>query len=259
MSTSATQISGYQKSRFEAETSDGHSIAHDIYRRGSGVPVVLLQELPGIGQETLSLADQLVNAGFEVVLPHLFGPLGKTSIAGNLVRVMCLRKEFHLMSSGRSSPIADWIRLLCREVRDQSGVEGVGIIGMCLTGNFAIQLIGDDSVLAAVASQPAMPFFKQGELHMSPDDIMQSRNALDNKGPMRILRFEGDPLCTAEKSECIHRAFNDAGTTRIQEITLPGKGHSVLTLDFVNENGHPTREALADVLQYFEDQLRPLI
>jgi dienelactone hydrolase len=259
MSTTATQISDYQKSRFETQISDGQSIAHDIYRRGSGVPVVLLQELPGIGQETLSLADQLVNAGFEVVMPHLFGPLGKTSIVGNLVRVMCLRKEFHLMSSGRSSPIADWIRLLCREVRDQSGVEGVGIIGMCLTGNFAIQLIGDDSVLAAVASQPAMPFFKQGELHMSPDDIVRSRNALDNKGPMRVLRFEGDPLCTAEKSECIHRAFNDGGTTRIQEITLPGKGHSVLTLDFVNENGHPTREALANVLQYFEDQLRPLI
>ena len=160
MSTAATQISDYQKNRFEAQTSDGHSIAHDIYRRGSGAPVVLLQELPGIGQETLSLADQLINAGFEVVMPHLFGPLGKTSITGNLVRVVCLRKEFHLMSSGRSSPIADWIRLLCREVRDQRGVEGVGIIGMCLTGNFAIQLIGDDSVLAAVASQPAMPFFQ---------------------------------------------------------------------------------------------------
>ena len=257
MSTAATQISDYQKSRFEAQTSDGHSIAHDIYRRGSGAPVVLLQELPGIGQETLSLADQLVNAGFEVVMPHLFGPLGKTSITGNLVRVMCLRKEFHLISSGRSSPIADWIRLLCREVRDQSGVEGVGIIGMCLTGNFAIQLIGDDSVLAAVASQPAMPFFKQGELHMSPDDIMQSRNALDNKGPMRVLRFEGDPLCTAEKSECIHRAFNDEGTTRVQELTLPGKGHSVLTLDFVDTAGHPTRAALENVIQYFSSRLRP--
>ena len=68
------------------------------------------------------------------------------------------------MTSDRSSPIADWVRLLCREVRDQRGVKGVGVIGMCLTGNFAIQLIGDDSVLAAVASQPAMPFFKQGNL-----------------------------------------------------------------------------------------------
>ena len=111
------------------------------------------------------------------------------------------------MSSGRSSRIADWIRLLCREVRYQSGVEGVGIIGMCLTGNFAIQLIGDDSVLAAVASQPAMPFFKQGELHMSPDDIMQSRNALDNKGPMRVLRL---------RRSFVHRRKIRVHSSRIQ-------------------------------------------
>ena len=255
MTAPATQIDEYQKSRFEAQVSDGHAVTHDIYRRGSGAPIILLQELPGIGQETLSLADELVNAGFEVVMPHLFGPLGKTSIGGNLVRVMCLRKEFHLMSSHRSSPIADWIRLLCREVRDQRSVQGVGIIGMCLTGNFAIQLIGDDSVLAAVASQPAMPFFTQGALHMSADDIKQSRNALDVKGPMRVLRFDGDPLCTAEKSKCVHRTFNNDDATRIQEITIPGKGHSVLTLDFVDEAGHPTREALDNVLEYFGSHL----
>ena len=129
MGNTATQISGYEKTIFEAHASNGHLITHDIYRRGSGAPVVLLQELPGIGQETLSLADELVNAGFEVVMPHLFGPLGKTSIGGNLVRVMCLRKEFRLMTSDRSSPIADWVRLLCREVRDQRGVKGVGVIG----------------------------------------------------------------------------------------------------------------------------------
>ena len=185
MDTTATQIAGYQKTLFEAQASNGHLISHDIYRRGSGAPVVLLQELPGIGQETLSLADELVKAGFEVVMPHLFGPLGKTSIGGNLVRVMCLRKEFHLMSSDLSSPITEWIRLLCGEVRDQRGVQGVGVIGMCLTSNLAIKLIGDDSVLAAVASQSAMPFFEQGSLHMSPDEIVQSRNALDTKGPMR--------------------------------------------------------------------------
>ena len=227
MSTATTQISHYQKSRFEAQTFDGHRISHDIYRRGCGAPLVLLQELPGIGQATLALADELVSAGFEVVMPHLFGPLGKTSIAGNLVRVMCLRKEFHLISSDRSSPIADWIRLLCRQIKEQRDVKGVGIIGMCLTGNFAIQLIGDDSVLAAVASQPAMPFFTQSALHMSLDDVAKSRDSLD----------ESD------------------GITRVQEITLPGKGHSVLTLDFVNEKGHPTRTALDESVKYFSERL----
>ena len=258
MHPNVTQISDYSRTRFEAQTSYADTLSPDICRRGAGAPVVLLQELPGIGQETLRLADELVNAGFEVVMPHLFGPIGKTSIAGNLARVMCLRKEFHLLSRDRSSPITDWIRQLCRHIRDESGTDGVGIIGMCLTGNFAIQLIGDESVLAAVASQPAMPFFKQGSLHMSPADIEQSRQALDSKGPMRLLRFDNDPLCTAAKSACIHKAFNDDGAHRVREITLPGKGHSVLTLDFVDEAGHPTREALNNVIDYFPRQLKPL-
>lgn len=255
MTIQATQLSAYQKSVFTADTRKGRSISHDVYSRGSGGPVVLIQELPGIGQETLRLADKLVDAGHEVVMPHLFGPLGKISIGGNLARVMCMRKEFRLMATNASSPIADWLRLLCREVRDSRGASGVGVIGMCLTGNFAITLIGDDSVLAAVASQPAMPFFKQGALHMSPEEIATSREALEIKGPMRVLRFENDPLSTMEKSDCIHQTFNDDGQERVKEIVLPGKGHSVLTLDFVDEAGHPTHEALENVLGYFAEKL----
>ena len=255
MTSSTPQISAFEKDIFTATTSDGHDICHTVFRRGSGAPVVLIQELPGIGQETLALADRLICAGFEVILPHLFGPVGKTSIAGNLLRVMCLRKEFRLLASDRSSPIVDWLRALCRKVRDERKCAGVGVIGMCLTGNFAISLIGDDSVLAAVASQPAMPFFTQGALHMTPEAVAHSRAALDAKGPMQVLRFEGDPLCTAAKSECIKRAFNDDGTTRVKEVTLPGKGHSVLTLDFVDEAGHPTRVALDGVVAYFDQHL----
>jgi hypothetical protein len=71
-----------------------------------------------------------------------------------------------------------------------------------------------------------------------------------------MLRFEADPLCTKEKSECIHRAFNNDGIQRVEEITLPGKGHSVLTLDFVDEAGHPTRRALDNVIQYFDRKLK---
>lgn len=255
MNTAATQIAEYTKTVFTAETREGHTVSHDVYHRGSGAPVVLIQELPGIGQETLALADRLIGAGFEVIMPHLFGPIGKTSIGGNLVRVLCLRKEFNVLVSERSSPIVDWLRVLCRKVRQSRGFEGVGVIGMCLTGNFALSLIADDSVLAAVASQPAMPFFKQGALHMSAEEVRNVRDALDEKGAMQVLRFDEDPLCTSEKSECIHKAFNDHGNARVEEITLPGKGHSVLTLDFVDEEGHPTRAALDNVLAYFTKKL----
>ena len=90
---------------------------------------------------------------------------------------------------------------------------------------------------------------------MSAEDVAEVRTALDDKGAMQLLRFEDDPLCTSEKSECIHKAFNDEGAMRVEEITLPGKGHSVLTLDFVDEEGHPTRAALERVLAYFKRQL----
>ena len=121
------------KTLFKVRTFDRHLISHDIYRRGDEAPIVLLREFLVIGQETLSLADGLVNAGFEVVMPHLFGPLGETSIGRNLVRVMFRRKIFRLMSSDQSSPRADSIGLFRRVVTYEKSARGVGVISMCLT------------------------------------------------------------------------------------------------------------------------------
>ncbi|NND69509.1 MAG: dienelactone hydrolase [Halioglobus sp.] len=250
-----TPISQFERSSFTATIAGKHEVTHDIYYRGNGPPVVLIQELPGIGKETLRLADKLVEAGFSVVLPHLFGPLEKTSMAGNLVRVMCMRKEFALFAANRSSPIVDWLRALCKDVRDSRNAKGVGVIGMCLTGNFAISLIGDDSVLAAVSSQPAMPFHRQDALHMSEDEVQQARHGLEQSGPMLGFRFEGDKLSTKAKFACIQAAFNDDGVERVRLCTLPGDGHSVFTLDFVDEQGHPTHEALEQVIEYFNERL----
>lgn len=254
MSTPFTPVTHYQHAPFTATCDTGARITHDVYRRGSGAPVVLIQELPGIGPETLRLADEFVARGFEIVLPHLFGPLGKVSTGGNLARVFCMRREFHLFQNNRSSPIVDWLKALCREVRGAHN--GVGVIGMCLTGNFAISLMGDDSVLAAVSSQPSMPLMKAAELHMSPEDISTVRRRIDATAPIHAYRFEGDPICNAVKYKAIDAAFNDDGVTRVHMHTLPGKGHSVLTLDFVDRQGHPTRAALDDILAYFDTQLK---
>jgi dienelactone hydrolase len=255
MKQQPTVIDKYQKSSFSAPAGEGQLIAHDIYQRGSGAPIVLIQELPGIGVETLRLADQFVDAGFRVIMPHLFGPIGKVSMVGNLARVFCMRKEFHLFQANRTSPIVDWLKALCRDVQSNTSARGVGVIGMCLTGNFAISLMADDSVLAAVASQPAMPIARQGELHMSEEDIEAVKQGIDAKAPMKAFRFEGDPMCTAAKFESINAAFNQDEKSRVDLHTLPGKQHSVLTLDFVDEAGHPTRDALDNILAYFQQQL----
>lgn len=252
----AKQMQGWEKHVFAARIRDGDTISHDVYARGEGPPVVIIQELPGIGPETLDLADRFVEAGFRAVLPHLFGPLGRTSMIRNSVRAFCMRRELHLFEKHASSPIVDWLRALCRDERQRRGVPGVGVIGMCLTGNFAISLMADDSVLGAVASQPSLPFFDASALHMSREEIDGARERLETHGPMLAMRFEDDAICRAAKFEALDRTFND-DRERIRLKTLPGRGHSVLTLHFVDEAGHPTREALDAVLAYFRDALQP--
>lgn len=247
-------LEGYDKRTFAAPLSSGHSVSHDVYSKGDAAAcVVIIQELPGIGPETLSLADTFVERGFRVVLPHLFGPLGRVSMVGNIVRVFCLRREFKLFEKNASSPIVDWLKALCRDLLDNQAASGVGVIGMCLTGNFAISLMADESVLAGVASQPSMPLNDQTALHMSSAEVDAARTRLDQHGPMMALRFEEDKLCTARKYDALEQAFN-GDKRRIDLVTLPGPGHSVLTLDFI-KGGQPAQEALENVLGYFNDKL----
>lgn len=256
-----TQIDHFKKTSFSANTQDGHAIRHDVYTRGQGPSVVVIQELPGIGQSTLRLADKLVDAGFEVVMPHLFGPIGKVQVGKNLLRVFCLTKEFSLFAKNRSSPIVDWLKALCRSVRSDNisrnpnAAQGVGVIGMCLTGNFAISLMADDSVLAAVSSQPSMPFSSSSALHMSDIDIVEIKSNIDKNEPIKVLRFDGDWMCKASKFQSLNDTFND-NAERLHFRTLPGKKHSVLTQDFVDKAGHPTHDALLEVIEYFRRSLR---
>ncbi len=256
MTIPCTPITQYDRSSFAAPGGRGDIIRHDVYRRGSGAPVVLIQELPGIGRETLRLADRFVDQGFEIVLPHLFGPLGETSMVGNTLRVFCMRREFDLFAGNHSSPIVDWLKALCRQAKKDAGTRGVGVIGMCLTGNFAISLMADDAVLAAVASQPSLPVAKPSALHMSVEEVTAVKAGIDRSGAMMALRFADDRLCPANKFAAISSALNTPQQQRIELREMPGKGHSVLTLDFVDRGGEPTHQALQDILAYFKRQLQ---
>ncbi len=249
-------LDGFEQRSFQADTQLGHTIVHDVYTKGDSVAtIVIIQELPGIGKETLDLADTFFENGYRVVLPHLFGPLGRTTMLRNLVRVFCMRREFHLFEKQGTSPIVDWLRALCRDLKQTHGATGVGVVGMCLTGNFAISLMADEHVLAGVASQPSMPLLSQTHLHMSSTEIEATRQRLDAEGPMIALRFECDRLCTADKFQQLEQAFND-DRERIQLVELPGRGHSVLTRDLIS-GGKPAQQALQDVLAYFAKKLKP--
>ncbi len=251
-----TPIDAYQKEEFSFPMRNDKVARHDIYTLGDGNKVVvIIQELPGIGQETLALADRFVARGYTVILPHLFGPIGKTASASNFFRVLCMRKEFYLFAKNESSPIAYFLSGLCSHVKEKHQVKGVAVIGMCLTGNFAISLMANEDVLAAFSSQPSMAVFNQKSLHMNGEEIEKAKNNIDKVGPIHCGRFEKDPICKQEKIELIDQTFNRDGKQRIIFHEMPGKGHAILTLDFVDEEGHPTYQALQEILDYFDTQL----
>jgi dienelactone hydrolase len=250
-----TQIDAYQKEPFTSTLRNGKIVTNDVYTQGSGSKVVILiQELPGIGQETLALADRFVREGYTVVLPHLFGRIGKTALAVNTLKVLfCMRRQFRSLAKNESSPIVDFLSDLCTATKEKHQVQGVAVIGMCITGNFAISLMANEAVLAGFASQPSLPYKKDG-LHMSPEEVTAVKNRLDAIGPMHCARLKGDKICPAARFDLYKKTFN-ADRERIILHELPGDGHSILTLDFVDEDGHATKDALNDVITYFDSQL----
>ncbi len=217
-----------------------------------------MQELPGITPQTLILADRLVEREFKVVMPHLFGPIGKKRVLANSIRVLCMRKEFHIWASGKSSPIVDWLSALCLKLREDHQVPGIAAIGMCLTGDFAISLMANEAVLASYSSQPSLPLFSKNKLPFSEAEVKAIRERLDTHGPMKCARFEHDPTCKAGKFEAIRAAFNDGDHERIQMDTLDDGGeklHAILTLHYDHTPGHPTRKKLDEVVDYFDQAL----
>ncbi len=165
-----------------------------------------------------------------------------------------MRREFSLFSKQKTSPVVRWLGALCVEAKQRYQVDGVGVIGMCLTGNFAISLMANDAVLAAVASQPSLPLANSKALHMSPQDIAGIRQGLDEKGAMLAFRFAGDKLCTQAKFDALETAFND-DHERIKLNNIQGNKHSLLTVHFIDQAGSPTDKALQQVMGYFKKRL----
>ena len=117
------QIEQFSKRHLSFAMRNGYIASHDIYTRGQGDKVVvIIQELPGIGQETLALADEFVDKNYTVVLPHLFGPIGKTATVTNFLRALCMRREFKIFAKNQSSPIVDFLSSLCSYYKKENQV-----------------------------------------------------------------------------------------------------------------------------------------
>ncbi len=148
-------LSEWEAGRHEA---DGRS--YPTYRRGSGPAVIVIHESPGLTPEVIDFGDDLVRAGFAVVLPHLFGSSHappRTWEAARVVPRLCLTREFTIFAAGHTAPLAGWLRSLARTVHATDGGPGVGVVGMCVTGGFALAMMVEPAVVAPVVAQRPPP------------------------------------------------------------------------------------------------------
>jgi dienelactone hydrolase len=255
---------------FDSFTFSHDGERRDVYRRGAGPGVVVIHEVPGITPEVARFARRVADEGFTVFLPHLFGTPGKPFSTGYALAGIlhcCVSREFHVLAERSSSPITEWLRALCREAHRQCGGPGVGAIGMCMTGNFALALMVDESVMAPVLSQPSLPFpltrAKRAAIHLSDADLATVRARARAGCGVLGMRFTADPAVPAERFATLARELGD-GFEAIEIDSGPGNphglpksAHSVVTKDLVDEAGHPTRAALERVLAFFRERLKP--
>jgi dienelactone hydrolase len=243
--------------------------ARTVYTRGTGPGVVVMHEIPGITPAVARFATRVADTGFRVYLPHLFGTPGQAFsvpyVLSQAARV-CVSREFSVLARRQASPITEWLRALCRHAHAECGGPGVGALGMCLTGNFALALMVDESVMAPVLSQPSLPFGVSGShraaLHLSDGDLEKVKQRVKGGCPVLGMRFTRDPLCPGERFDRLRRELG-AGFEAIEIDSSPGNpfgikklAHSVVTEDLVDQEGHPTRAALDRVLGFFGERLR---
>ena len=71
MTTPEADLTGWTVAPFSAA-----GYTHDVYRKGEGPGVVLIPEMPGIHPGVLGLGNHLVDNGFTVACPSLYGTPG---------------------------------------------------------------------------------------------------------------------------------------------------------------------------------------
>ncbi len=252
-----------------AEPFRAGAVAHEVHRRGHGPGVVLLPELPGTTPEVLALGDHLVDAGFAVAVPDLVGepgrPMSVPYLARSFARV-CVSREFAAFARGADRPVAAYVRALARDQHWRCGGPGVGVIGMCLTGGFALAAAVEPAVLAPVGSQPSAPIpvgrKRRRDLGMSAGEAEVVSGRARTEGLCLLgLRFSEDKGCPAERFAALRERFGDA--FRVVEIdSSPGnahgigkRAHSVICSDLVDEPGHPTVAARDEVVAFLRERL----
>jgi dienelactone hydrolase len=250
----------------EPFTADGKT--RDIYRLGSGPAVIVISEIPGITPGVANFARKVVARGCTAVMPHLFGDPGRDITMGYTLQTLtklCISSEFTKLATKQSGRVTEWLRALARAEHERCGGPGVGVVGMCFTGGFALGMMVDAPVVAPVLSQPSVPFplgaRRKADLGISDAELATVKQKVAAGGCVLGLRFTGDPMAPGERFETLRRELGD-GFIGVELDSAPGNphghpkaAHSILTEHLHDQPGTPTREALDQVLAFFAERL----
>ncbi|MDG2426826.1 MAG: dienelactone hydrolase family protein [Acidimicrobiales bacterium] len=239
-----------------------------VLRTGSGPAVIVMAEMPGITPRVADFGRRIAAIGCTAVLPSLFGTPGRRATPGYLMRSLvggCVSREFTAFMRRHTSPVTNWLRALAAFEHGQCGGPGVGAVGMCFTGGFALGMMVDERMLAPVLSQPSLPLpigaRRKRSLGISNRDLEVVRERVDDGVCVLGLRFSEDGMAPTERFSRLAEEFGD-GFIGVEIDSSPGnehriskRAHSVLTDELVDEPGHPTRAALDAVLDHLKNGL----
>jgi dienelactone hydrolase len=256
---------------FERRATTLLDVTRDVLVSGTGPAVIVMAEMPGISPHVARFARWVRDAGFTVYMPSLFGRDGAYPWAEEgaaALRRACMSAEFRAFAANTSSPVTQWLRALARLAHTQCGGRGVGAIGMCFTGNFALSMMLEPVMLAPVLCQPSLPLGDPAGIQIAPDEVATVRQRLEREDlTVRGYRFEGDRFCTAQRFAAYAAALGD----RFIPTVLPdsaanpdpppffehvvGCPHSVVTAHLIDAEGEPTVAARDEILSFFMRRL----
>jgi dienelactone hydrolase len=242
-----------------------------VHAAGTGPAVIVMTEMPGISPHVARFARWVRDAGFTVYLPSLFGRDGAVPGVEEGTAVFqraCVSAEFRAFAANESSPVTKWLRSLARFAHAACGGPGVGAIGMCFTGNFALTMMLEPSMLAPVLCQPSLPLNNPAGIEIAPDEVKAVRERLERDDlTVMAYRFEGDKFCMAQRFAAYAKALGDRFVGRVlpdsaantdlapffeRHVTTP---HSVVTAHLIDEAGQPTIAARDEILAFFKHRL----
>jgi dienelactone hydrolase len=264
MTAPQADLSGWVREPFSAA-----GFTYDVYRKGAGPGVVLIPEMPGAHPGVLALGNHLVDSGFTVVIPSLYGTPGAPAVRAGSVGVIlrgCVAKEFAAFATNKDRPISHYLRALARDLNAKTPGRGVGVIGQCFSGGFALAAAVDDSVLAPVMSQPSLPMpltpRQRADSGVSEAELKVIEKRAADEGLCALgLRFSGDPLAPAERFRTLKDRLGDAFEVIELDSSKGNPGgfgraaHSVLTLEVRETPGNPAYEARKRVVEFLKERL----